>query len=195
MTQAMSGAGSSSAAGELAALLIERESAQADSAKQDREAARRAFLGEAQQQVDALNEAAAATLTGAALGASLTVAGGAFQIGAATFQYDVDMGKAHGAPATAIATNELEASIRGDVGDTFAKLAEPGKALVGDSTAARYQAEAKHHETLAEQAKWQADDASATLDKADKRGDKVLDLLQGIQQEDQSSAQAIIGRI
>lgn len=195
MTQAISNGGSASIASELAVLLIENESAQADSAQQDRSAARQCFLNEAQKQVDALRDAASATMTGALLGGSMTIAGGALQIRAACFQYGADMGKATGAPAKEIASNELNASVRHDLGDMYSKLAEPGKALVGDSTAANHQADAKRHETLAEQARSQADDARTAIDKAEKRGDKVLDLLQDIQQDEQSSTKAIIGRI
>ncbi|HEY0465057.1 MAG TPA: hypothetical protein VGC79_12645, partial [Polyangiaceae bacterium] len=75
------------------------------------------------------------------------------------------------------------------------ELAAPLKSLVGDSTAELFQAEAKRFETLTEQAKWEAGDASASIDQAERRGDKVLDVLQGIQNDTNSSASAIIGRI
>ncbi|HEX2673143.1 MAG TPA: hypothetical protein VHM25_19820, partial [Polyangiaceae bacterium] len=71
----------------------------------------------------------------------------------------------------------------------------PLQAMVGDSVASDYQAEAKRRETLAEEARWQADDASTAIDKAEKRGDKALDTLQSIQQNENSSAVTIIGRI
>jgi len=57
------------------------------------------------------------------------------------------------------------------------------------------QAVAKHHETLAEQARWEASDAGDTINKADKRGDNELQILQGIQNDEHSSTNAIIGRI
>jgi hypothetical protein len=195
MTQAISSAAFASLAGEFAVLVVDHESVQAESAARERDAAREAFLSDAQKQVEALHDAANATMQGALIGASMTIAGGALQMSAASFQYEVSMGKAHGDCATAIASNQLNATVRADLGEMFAKLAEPSKALVGDSTAARFQAEAKRHETLAEQAKWQADDARAALDKDDKRGDKTLDVLQGMHQDDNSSAKSIIGRI
>jgi len=195
MTQVIPSAGSASFAGELAVLLIEKESTQAEFAEQQRDVAREAFLNNAQHQVDALHDAATATMTGALVGASLSIVGGACQIGAAGFQYEVDAGKAYGGCAREIASNQLNASILADLGQASFKMSEPTRMLVGDSTAARFQAEAKRHETLAEQARWQASDASSAIDKADKRGDKVLDLLQSIQQSENSSANTIIGRI
>jgi hypothetical protein len=195
MTQAISSTTFASSVSDLAVLLIESEDTQAESAKLQRDAARQSFLDNAQQQVDALHDAASATMTGAFIGASLSIAGGACQIGAASFQYDVDMGKAHNDCLSEIASNQLNANIYGDMGQISAKLADPTKSIVGDSTAEGFQAEAKRHETLAEQAKWQASDASTAIDKAEKRGDKLLDSLQGIQQDENSSANAIIGRI
>jgi hypothetical protein len=195
MTQAISSGRPASLAGELAELLLAHESVQADSAKQERDAAREAFLTNSQRQVDSLHQAASATMSGAFIGASLTVAGGAFSIGAASFQYQADVGKAANDCSSEIANNQLSASILGDLGQISSKLADPTKAFLGDSTAAHFQAEAKRQETLAEQAKWQAGDASTAVDKADKRGDKILESLQGTQQNENSSATAIIGRI
>lgn len=45
------------------------------------------------------------------------------------------------------------------------------------------------------QAKWQAGDASTSIDKANKAVDKYLDLLQGIQRDEHGANNAIIGRI
>jgi hypothetical protein len=195
MTQAIPSASPASFASELAVLLIEKESNQAEAAERQRDAARHAFLENAQRQVDALHDAASATMTGALVGASLSIAGGACQIGAAGFQYEVDMGKAYSSCASEIAQNQLNAGILAGLADVSGKLAEPVGVLVGDSTAARYQAEAKRHEQLAEQARWQASDANGAIDKADQRGDKLLDLLQNIQQSQNSTANSIIGRI
>jgi hypothetical protein len=195
MTQAISSANSTSFAGELAAMLIEKESTQADSAKQQRDAARESFLEHAQQQVDALHDAADATMTGAFIGASMSIAGGVCQMGAASFQYDADVGKAYRGCPLQVASDQFHSNVLGDLAEVSSKLADPTKALVGDSTAARFQAEAKRSETLGEQAQWQADDASSAIDKAERRGDKVLDVLQGIQQNENSSTSALIGRI
>ena len=195
MSQAISGGSSVSVAGELAVLLVEHEANQAESAEQARDAAREAFMVDAQRQVEALHDAANATMVGAFIGASMTVAGGALQISAAQFQYEVDMGRANGGCTSEVASNQLIANTQRALADVFSKTAEPTKALVGDSSAAKRQADAKRQESLAEQAKWQADDARTAVDKADKRGDKVLDVVQGLRQEESSSARSIIGRI
>jgi len=194
MTQAISGANVSGFASELAVLLIENETNQADSARLERDAARQSFLDQAQQQVDALHEAANATMAGALVSASLSVAGGACLVGAASYQFQANMGVAADAGPLAISANKYNADVLSALATT-GKLADPLKALIGDSTAAHYQAEAKHHEILGEQAKWQASDASSALDKADKQGDKVLDLLAGIQRDQNSATNAVIGRI
>ena len=175
MTQTISNAGASGFASELAVLLIENETNQSETSRMQRDAARQEVLNQAAEQVAALHDAADATMYGAVVGAAFSVAGGAFQIGAAT-------------------SDSCKAKVLGAIANTSDRLAAPADAL-GKGTAERYQAEAKRHETFAEQAKWQSSDASTSIDKADKQGDKVLDLLQGIQRDQNSSNNSIIGRI
>jgi hypothetical protein len=209
MSQAISGASVSSFSSELAALLIENESTQAESAHQDRTAAREMFLDQAQQQVDALHAAASAVMTGALVSAAFTTVSAGFTIGAACASYSADMkqaeakslgdspcfaSKVHDLSKAAAAASE-NAGFLAAAGKGFGELAAPAKAFAGDSVSADFQAEAKRHETLAEQAKWQASDASSAIDKAEKQTDKVIDFLQGMQRDDNSSASAIIGRI
>ena len=167
---------STSVAGELASLLLEIETNQSESSRLARDAARENYLEQSEQQVNALHAAADATRAGAFISAGLTVASGGFAVGAAT-------------------SCGPDARLFSASSKTCGDLSAPLRSLVGESTAADLQATAKLHETLAEQAKWEASDASTSADKADRRGDKALDLLQGIQSDSNSSANAIIGRI
>ncbi|MEI9941479.1 MAG: hypothetical protein WDO69_30025 [Pseudomonadota bacterium] len=195
MTQAISSVNVSGFAGELAALQLENDANQSESSRMQRDAARESYLDQAQQQIDALHAAASATRNGALVGASLTIAGGACQIGAASFQFDADVGLSKGSCLTEIAKDKRIATILGDLGSASSKLADPVKAILGDSTAERYQAIAKQHEMLAAQAQWQAGDASAEIDKADKRADKELDIVQEIQRDQSSATNSLISRI
>ena len=195
MTQAISSANVSDFAGELAALLIENDANQAETSRMQRYAARKSYLDQSQQQVDALHAAASAMSAGALVSASLTVAGGACQIAAASLQFEADVGPAHGSSLTDVAADRRTATILGDIGSASSKLADPLRTFIGDSTAAHHQADAKQHEMLAAQAQWEASDASSTIDKASKRSDALLDTLQGIQRDQNAANNAIIGRI
>jgi hypothetical protein len=195
MTQAISVANLGGYAGELAALVLENEQNQSESARAQRDAARQSYLDQAEQQVEALHAAASASCAGALVGASLTMASGALEIGAASYQFDAAVGTAKGASVTELATDKRTATILGDLGDVSSKLAGPLQTLIGDSTAGHYQAEAKRHETLAAQAQWQASDASAEIEKANKQADKMLDLAQEIQRDQNAATNALINRI
>ena len=194
MTQAISSANASGFASELAMLLLENESNQAESARQSRDAAREDVLSNAHHQIDALHSAANASMDGALVGAALTVTGGLCDIAAASSQYDVDVGKAKGDCGTLIASSQYDATVFSKVASASSSLAGIANGF-GKSVDEHFQADAKHYEIMAEQAKWRASDASTSLDKADKQGDKVLDALQGIQRDQNASNNAIIGRI
>ncbi|MEI9954017.1 MAG: hypothetical protein WDO74_34825 [Pseudomonadota bacterium] len=194
MSQAISSANVSGFAAELAALLIENDANQAESSRIQRDLARASYLEQAQQQVNELHAAADAMSKGALLSASLTIAGGACQIGAASYQFKADIGPAKGSCLAEVATNKRTASVLGAIGNASSTLADPLKTIIGDSTAERHRAEAKRHETLAAQAQWQASDASTELDRSNRRADKLLDSVQEIQR-DNSATNALIGRL
>jgi hypothetical protein len=195
MTQAISSTSASTFAGELAVLLIETDSNRAESDRLERDSARTVFLDNAQHQVDALHAAADATAAGALISGAFSVASGAFSIAAASSQYDADLGKASGTPGCQIASDQFDANIENAEAKLYGAFGEAGKGIFGDSTAQDCQADAKHFETLAAQSQWQASDASSDADKADKQMDKVLEILQGIQRDQNSANNAIIGRI
>ena len=190
MTQAISGSITSFAA-ELAELLIQTESVQSDSARQQRDAARSEFLHEAENQVKALHQAADDMRTGAWASAAMTVASSACSIVSSVEQFKADSALSKHCGAA----DQSLASQWGAIGKGLDSLSVPSKALTGDAPAADANANAKLFETLAEKAKWASGDASDEIETAAKLGDKVLDLLQGIDQAQDSANNALIGRI
>ncbi|HEX3849771.1 MAG TPA: hypothetical protein VHW01_02325 [Polyangiaceae bacterium] len=199
MTQAIAPTAVSFAS-ELAELLIQTESAQSDSANLQRDAARKDFLENAQHQVDALHEAAADVRTGAFVSAAFTVAGAACSIGSAFDQYSADDASsklcAFGPKTTPeIASDTKWANIFGATGKGLDTLGGAMKTFVGDAAVDDDNAKAKYFETQVEKAKWLEGDASTELDKVAKLGDKILDTLQGINQDQNSANNALIGRI
>jgi len=187
-------------ASELAELLIQTESAQSDSANVERDAARKDFLENAQHQVDALHEAANDVYSGALVSAAFTVASTACSIGSALDQYAADKGSAvlcaNGPKTTLqIASDTKWANIFGATSKGLDGLGGAMKTFVSDAASAAENANAKYFETQAEKAKWLEGDASTELDKVAKVGDKILDTLQGINQDQNSANNALIGRI
>ncbi|HEY2410238.1 MAG TPA: hypothetical protein VGI10_29740 [Polyangiaceae bacterium] len=178
------------AAGELAVLLIETESAQANSEQAARQSARQTYLTDAAQQATELHDAASAIATGALVGAAFTVAGGICTIESAHLQASPTVPANPAVPADQTASKTWAA-----VGTGLTNLAQPAKALVGDSTAENDRASAKEWETRGETARWTASDAQTELDALNRRSDKVLDLLQNINQDQNAAANAVIGRI
>ncbi len=210
MTQAITGSVVTSFAGELAELLLNVESAQSDAATLARDAARKDFLAEAELQVDALHAAADDVRNGAWASAAFTVASSAFAIEGAVSQYDADMGAAQlsglnlRSPCdrlTAVGLGESVASdgqaakIAGALAKGFGELAPVAKSLVGDAAAQDANASAHYFETLAEKAKWLASDASREIDQVARQGDKLLEILQSLNQDQNSANNALIGRI
>ena len=209
MTQAISGSGATSAYTELASLLVEMDSNQVESQQLQREQARDTYLAEAQQQVEALQSAANTTLAGGLVSAGFAVAGGVMQVDSACVQFDADMKevavkgldcKSDTFKADVLFLNAAKADdtktarILGGLGESFSKSVQPAT-MIADGIAQGSRAEAKRDEILAEQAKWQAGDASTSIDKGDKQIDKFLDLIQGMQRDANSSTNSIIGRI
>jgi hypothetical protein len=196
MTQAISGV--ASFASELAELLIQTESAQSDSAQTERDAARQDFLSDAKNQVDALHAAADDIEHGAFVSAAFTLAGAACTVTSAFEKFSADMDASklqQGAMTSDIASATSAAKIWDAAGASLSKLAAPANTIIGESSAADANANAKYFETLSEQAKWAEGDASTEIDTVAKLGDKILDLLQGIDQDQNSANSALIGRI
>jgi hypothetical protein len=193
MTQTISSTSVTSFATELAELMIQNETTQSDADRAARDADRATFLRDSQHQVDELHSAASAMENGALVGAAFSIAGDACAIGAASYQYDA--ATTDPCDKGTIASDTTNASYLQDSSKLFAELAGPAKTLVGDVPQKNDEANAKQFETLAEQAKWQADDASTDLNKVDKLGDKILDIVQSLNQALDSATNAVIGRI
>ena len=100
----------------------------------------------------------------------------------------------NGGCAAQIASDQFNASLLSKVAGVSSSLAGIASGFA-KGVDEHFQADAKHFEVLADQAKWHASDASTSLDKADKPGDQVLEALQGIQRDQNASNNAIIGRI
>jgi hypothetical protein len=132
--------------------------------------------------------------------AAFTAAGAACSVASAFEQYDADVGTsklcAWGPKTTQdIASHTKLANILGATGKGLDGLGGAMKTFVGDAAASDANATAKQFETQTEKAKWLEGDASAELDKVARLGDKVLDLLQGINQDQNAANNALIGRI
>jgi hypothetical protein len=193
MTQPIQSSSVTSFATELAELLIQNETTQSDSDRSTRDAARATFLQDAQHQVDELHASASATEMGALVGAVSAVASGAFSIGAADAKFDAET--ASPCDTGTIVADNREASVLQAISGGFSNVATPVKTMVFDTAASNDQANAKHFETLAEQAKWQSDDATTEINKADSLGGKILDIVQSLNQDQSSATNAVIGRI
>jgi hypothetical protein len=187
-------------ASELAELLIQTETAQSDVAQSQRDAARKDFLENAQHQVDALHAAADDVRTGAFVSAAFTIGGAACSVAGALEQYGADKDSSElcalGPKTTPDIARETKwANIFGEAGKGLDALGNAGKTFIGDAASADDNAKAKYFETQSEKAKWLASDASTEIDKAAQLGDKILDVLQGINQDQNSANNALIGRI
>ncbi|HWZ92043.1 MAG TPA: hypothetical protein VNW92_24430 [Polyangiaceae bacterium] len=193
MTQPISTTSVTSFATELAELLINNETVQSDADRTTRDAARETFLKDAQAQVDALHAAASATENGAMWSAAFTIAGAGCSIAAADLKFDAATTKP--CDTAAIAADIKDANILDSMSTGFSKLAPTADSMGGGRAADDDKVDAKHFETLAQQAQWQASDASTEIDKADKLGAKILDIVQSLNQAQDSATNAVIGRI
>ncbi|HTA92163.1 MAG TPA: hypothetical protein VK745_21435 [Polyangiaceae bacterium] len=192
MTQPISSTNVTSFATELAALLIQNETMQSDADRTTRDTARATFLQDSQNQVDALHAAADATEQGALVGAAFSVAAGACSIGAASYKFDAET---DGCDKIAAASDSESASDLGTLGSTYSALGKLEETCVGQAQSEHDHASAKRFETLAAQAKWQADDAATEVNKTATLGGKILDIVQSLNQDQSSATNAVIGRI
>ena len=194
MTRPISTGDAATFAAEFAMLVMNTDESRSESDRLEREAARASYLENSQHQVDALHAAADATATGAFVGAAFTIGSGALAIEAAGSQYDADVAKSAGDCALQSAS-QYDANTLSAGAKLFSALGDSGKAIIGESASQDLQADAKHYETLAAQAQWEASDASSDMDQVEKRSDKALDTLQSIQRDQSAANNAIIGRI
>jgi hypothetical protein len=192
MTRPIPSSSATSFGTELAELLIQNEAAQSDADRTQRDAARATFLQDSQHQVEALNAAADATEQGALTGAVFSVAAGACSIAAASYKFDAET---DGCDKLATASDSESASDLGTLSGTLSTMGKFEQTWLGEGHAQHDQANAKRFETQAEQAKWQGDDATTELNKTDALGGKILDIVQSLNQDQNSATNAVIGRI
>ncbi|HEX3773638.1 MAG TPA: hypothetical protein VHV51_04185 [Polyangiaceae bacterium] len=192
MTTSISTSSTTGFASEIAALIIQTETTQEDSDRLARDAARNAFLTDAQKQVDELHAGAAAGEAGALAGAAFSIAGAACNMGAAVDSYDADTVDSQ---SSAKFSDQLDAKELQTAGSAFTSLSGVASQVAGGRESGDDAAEAKRYEALQAQDKWQADDASSEIDKADKLGDKIMDIVQSLDQDQNQANNAIIGRI
>ena len=93
-----------------------------------------------------------------------------------------------------VVTQTASAKIWNAFGKTATELAKPTE-MIGQSIAEHDQASAKRWEAAATQAQWEASEASAAIDKANKHSDGLLDVYQSIQRDQNQSNSSLIGRI
>ncbi len=192
MTTAISMTSTTDMASELAALMLQNETNQEDSDRLSRDAARNSFLENSQQQVNELNAAADASEQGAFVGAAFTIAGAGCGMVSDVDSFDaetVDKGTSEAY------TDKLDAGLFHDADQGLSGFSQYASQLAGGTLAGHDTAEAKRYETLAEEAKWQADDASSSIDKTDQLGSKIMDIVESLNQDQTSANNSIIGRI
>jgi len=193
MSQPITCASVTGFAAELAELLVETETVQSDSDRTTRDAARREFLADAEKQVAELHEAATATATGALVGAAFTIAGAACSAASSVYKFDADTAdECHLAERAMYAR---DAGLAQSLGQGFSGLSAYASTLTGSRVSDDHKAEAKRAELHGEQARWQVDDATTEINRASQLGDKLLDILQSLNQDQTSANNAIIGRM
>lgn len=158
--------------GRLALMVLEHQQTQEDTARADKALARDRFIEASDQEVDEMRDKAGHILVGALAQGAATFLASSLQVGDAWDGVE----------------NKV---VKG--GTDFGHGTAPvlGK-VFGDSPAARDEAEAKHAASLAEQARWQLDDANQVIDKADQAADKAVDWLSSVNANQASAETGII---
>lgn len=158
--------------GRLALMVLEKQQTDEDSARDDKLLARERFVEASSAEVEAMRDKAGHLLLGAVVQGGATLAASSFQMWDA-----VDSGDSPKLKAAA------------DFGHGTAPVL--GRCF-GDSPAAADDADAKHAASLAEQARWQLDDANKVIDQANETRDKALDWVSSVNASQASAETGII---
>lgn len=158
--------------GRLALMVLEQQQTQEDAARDDKLLARERYVEASNAEVEAMRDKADHLLTGAVVQGAFSLAGSSVQVRDAL------------TPARD-AMEEAKAAAFNNAAPIL------GKAF-GESPAAADEADAKHAASLAEQARWQLDDANKAIDKADKTQDKALDWASSVNANQASAETGII---
>jgi hypothetical protein len=158
--------------GRLALLVLERQQTQEEGARDDQALARDRYVAAANEEVEAMRDKADDIRLGAVVQGVASAAAAGFQLADA-----VQPGKDEVLAATA----------------AFGHGAAPvlGR-YFGDSPAAAEDANAKHASSLAEQARWQLDDAEKVIDKANESRDRALEWVSSVNANQASAETGII---
>ncbi|RYZ01505.1 MAG: hypothetical protein EOO73_35420 [Myxococcales bacterium] len=160
------------AEGRLALMVLEQQQTQEDSARTDKSLARERYVEASNDEVEAMRDKAGHLLVGAFVQGAATATASGIQMGDA-----IGGGESKGAKASA------------DFGHGTAPVL--GRAF-GDSPAAADDANAKHAASLAEQARWQLEDANKVIDESEKTQDKALDWVSSVDANQASAETGII---
>jgi hypothetical protein len=158
--------------GRLALLVLEQQQTQEDAARDDKALARDRYLAASNEEVEAMRDKADDIRLGSLVQGVASAAASGFQLADA-----VQPGKDEVLAATA-AFGHGSAPVLGR--------------YFGDSPAAAEDANAKHAASLAEQARWQLDDANKVIEKADKSQDKAIDWVSSVNANQASAETGII---
>ena len=156
------------AEGQLALLILQSEETRHEVAAADKLLARDRFIEASNAEVAAMREEAHDILVGAAFQAAASLTAATIQVGDALDEPECD---SSGRPT------EKEGPW-GEIGASVSNaMSQPLGKMLGESPAANDRADAKQAGTAAQQATWQIDDASKTIEASDKHQDKALDWL------------------
>lgn len=158
--------------GRLALLVLEHQETQEEAARDDKALARERYVAAANEEVEAMRDKAGDILLGALVEGVASAAASGFQLADA-----VQPGKDEVLAATA-AFGHGTAPVLGH--------------YFGDSPAASEDANAKHASSLAEQARWQLDDADELIDKANESRDRALEWVSSVNANQASAETGII---
>lgn len=158
--------------GRVAVLVLEQQQTQEDAAREDKALARQRFVEASNQEVESMRDKAGDIWKGAFVQGAATLTASTIQVRDALTPGRDLMEEAKAAAASSAAPL---------LGKFF-----------GDVPAAEEDANAKHASALAEQARWQLDDANQVIDKAETAQDKTLDWASSVNANQASAETGII---
>ena len=171
-------------AGEIALLVLNNEQVQGEADRNERSLARAMRHDAARDEFEALQDSADALEAGAWTAAAISFVGGGLTVIGGVMRVE-----ACGKQAL------KEADVVVSSGEVIAGFARPANTIVGESTSQRFQAEARRAAFGGEQASWRADDASEHLTKVDRNQERVIDLVESINQSEQAAASAVVANV
>lgn len=158
--------------GRLAVLVLENQETRLHAANEDKLLARERYTDAANQEVEAMRDKADHLFVGALVQGAASISASAIQMRDALTPGRCQLDEVKAAAFTSIAP-------------------VLGRAL-GDSPAANDEADAKRASSLAEQARWQLDDANKVIDRSQQSQDKAIDWVSAVNANQASAETGII---